>query len=75
MALILMTHFAATETNRSLHLIAVFQEFHGLIQLGLEVVFADIQRKTDFFNLYDFLIFSGFFFPFCLVRNDTCRNR
>lgn len=48
-------HFSATELERELHLVSVFQEFTGMINLDLEIVLTD----PDGFEL-QFLELSGF---------------
>ena len=57
-------HFAATEPDGYLELVALRQELGGLVDLGVEVVGVDVERQADLLDFHDFLVLLGFFFPF-----------
>ena len=57
-----MGQLSAAEADRSLNLVAIGQELLGSLDLCFEVMCIDLSRKSDFLDLYDFLILSGLFF-------------
>lgn len=65
-----MSHFTASESDRNLELVAAFEEFLGVVDLGFKIVGVDIERKPDFFGLDDLLIFAGFLLFFCLFKSE-----
>ena len=63
-----MSHFTSSESDRSLYLIAVLEEFESIVELGIKIVCVDIERKTHFLDINDMLIFSGFLLSLSLFK-------
>lgn len=59
-----MTHFTSPETDGNLYLVTVLQELDSVVELGVEIVSIDVERKTNFLGIDNLLILAGFLFPF-----------
>ena len=55
-----MVHFAATEAQGELNLVAFFEEAAGRFHLGVEVMVVNHRAKFDFLQLNDLLFLAGF---------------
>ncbi len=63
-----MGHFTAAEADGHLEFVPGLQEFDGLVDLGIEVVFVDFQRQTHLFEFDGVLVFTGFLFALGLLE-------
>ena len=63
-----MRHLTAAEADRSLHLVTSGQELGGLVQLGVEVVGVNIERKAGLLDLDHFLVLLGFLLLLLLFK-------
>ena len=63
-----MRHLTAAEADRSLHLVASSQELGSLVQLGVEVVGVNIERKAGLLDLDHFLVLLGFLLLLLLFK-------
>jgi hypothetical protein len=52
-------HFAATEAQSDLHLVAVFQEFVDVAHFDIVVVGVRVWTELDLFDLDDLLLLAG----------------
>ena len=62
-----MTHLTATEHDRDLDLVAVFQETRRIFKLNAKVMVFNTGAQLYFFYFKNLLFFAGFFFPFLLL--------
>lgn len=60
--------FTPAKTDGDLYLIAILQEFHGILQLCLQIMLLDIGRKANLFDVDDLLFLLRLFFPFDLLK-------
>ena len=62
-----MSHLAATEAQRDLGLVALFQEPAQITQLDLVIAFVGAGTELDFLDLDDLLLELGFVLPLLLL--------
>ena len=60
-------HFAATEAQGDLHLVAALQELDRIFDLAVEVVVIGARTDFDFFDFDDFLVLTSFGFTLLLL--------
>ena len=65
-------HLAAAEQDVDQHLVVVFQELPGLVDLGLDVVLARLGANADFLQLL--LVRLGLGGSSRTARTGTCRS-
>ena len=63
-----MRHFAAAETDRNLYLVSGCQELGSLVELGVEVVGVNIERKAGLLDLDHLLVLLGFLLLLLLFK-------
>lgn len=76
-----VAELTAAEADGHLHAVAVLQKANGVTHFGVEIPDVGVETETDFLDLRDMLIFTGFllalrlFEPILTVVHDTANGR
>ena len=76
-----VAELTAAEADGHLHAVAVLQKANGVTHFGVEIPDVGVETETDFLDLRDMLIFTGFllalrlFEPILTVVHDATYGR
>ena len=65
-----MSHFSASETDRSLDLVSACQELLSAFNSDFEIMNVDLSGKANFLNVDNLLVAAGFLFLLCLLEAE-----